>query len=132
MCLAIKTREPVFKIAEEDIVCYKLIRHGKEEYTTAYRGVKIPKLCIWGWKKFKAEGDYDFLSMGCSSMIYGGVIHTFQTMFGAMDMQVLDVEEVWECVIPKGTKYVEGAFHTLRSSYHAYGSECIKFVKRVD
>lgn len=131
MCLAIKTSKPEFRIAEEDIVCYKLIRHNKKGYSTAYQMKKIPKICIWGWKKFKAEGDLDFWRLRDSGKIYCGVIHTFQTMDEAMDAKVLDVEEVWECVIPRGAKYIEGTFHTLRYAYHSYGSGCIKFVKKI-
>ena len=72
-------------------------------------------------------------------IINGGLIHTFEIKTSAMgvkdDDNTQDNVEVWECIIPKGEKYVRGKFKTLQRginySYFSLGSKSIKFVKKI-
>lgn len=59
-------------------------------------------------------------------MITSGVIHTFKYSFGAKKCLVED-SVLFECIIPKGTRYIEGD-----DGYNScYASEKIKFVKKI-
>lgn len=132
MCLIIETSKPEFKVAENDIVCYKILNHSNPfRYMTAFMGFKIPFLSMCGLKKFKAKGEPNVKTTYGRIRIEGGVIHTFQMLHDALDNKYRSLEEVWECIIPKGSRYVEGKY-ILRGTFTSYGSECIKFVKRVD
>lgn len=128
MCLILskyKKNSTLFEVAKEDIICYKLLKASSNSLYTAYRG-------------FPVEGRYlkakDLPNIKCSGKGYyleEGVIHSFASL-GAAHLAILLSSfdfiniVVYECIIPKGTKYYKGRFGTLSS----YGSLCIKFVEK--
>lgn len=59
-------------------------------------------------------------------IITSGVIHTFKYSFHAKKRMGED-SVLFECMIPKGTRYIEGD----DGNYSCYASEKIKFVKKI-
>ena len=118
MCLVKDKRYHVFNrplVAEEDIVCYKqLYVNYKGEIVTPYTNIPVPTKCIQKNKKkrvpFKAEilNKWKFILrhvLGFSNIVTDGFIHTFSSppyySLGWGDC-------VFQCIIPKGTKYFIG------------------------
>lgn len=146
MCLVIKSLDGKLKlkIAETDIVCYKLIMNLSSKYITPWQQVKIPKACIKGKDEFKAEGELCISDHSNHCDISGGVIHTFYDEYSALKERISHTHpelpfsnshifEIWECVIPKGTEYIEGTYrNTWGGTYCSYGSKSIRFVKKID
>lgn len=132
MCLTSKTN--IAKIANKDIVCYKLIwrRFASLDYITAYRDTPISYDILRGRKNFVAEGpeciEPSFLDDGYS--ISSGFIHTFTKKEDAIKMAKMYgcLEHIWvvyKCVIPKGTKYFVSVDYDERCSTE------IKFVEEI-
>lgn len=131
MCLTVG-RSAEMLTAEEDIVCYKILKKDSEGYFTPYRDFAVDM----DSKILKAEGEIKVLHFLSAvpekgKMIEGGVIHTFE-LFEDADEEIFrsgatpGIYEIFKCIIPKGTKYYKGRFGTLSS----YGSLCIKFVEK--
>lgn len=134
MCLRVDQTE--LKVAETDITCYKLVRRNKNgRYRTAYQNTKIPIFCMLGLKKFKANGEVLSWKLHESTMVAGGLIHTFEYIEDAVYIKTLDGDEIWECVIPKGEKYIKGEFRTFKDGRDlrcsSLAGKSIKFVKRI-
>ena len=136
MCLIKDKRHHPFNrplIAEEDIVCYKLlqINHFKSEIVTPYTKIPVPIKCIQEIDKripFKAEisNKFEFIwrhVLGFSNIVGNGFIHTFSKELP--DDCICSCEGVFKCIIPKGTKYFVGE----RESQ--YASEQIIFGERL-
>lgn len=134
MCCFSRTKR--FKVAEIDITCYKILSIPEnyfvginEDLKTPYTDTSVSK-DIWSGKspflasgKFQTEKTYIGKSL---YLITSGVIHTFKYSFEAK--KCLGEESVlFECIIPKGTRYIEGD-----DGYNScYVSEKIKFVKKI-
>lgn len=105
MCLITDWKTP--HIAEEDIICYKVYEDSWNGYASPYIGSPIPKFnkithvdcfqekivknqCHHGFHSFKNRKDNRFIP------------------------DIICNTRVFECIIPKGTKYYEG--HTTFSS----------------
>lgn len=138
MCLIVNQPKLEFQIADHDITCYKMVmKYDNGEYRTAYQHVRIPRLCMWGWKKFRAGGPIDYYQHTGDIIVNGGLIHTFEIKESAMGVKDDKPEnvEIWECIIPKGEKYVRGKFKTIQRgnhySYYSLGSKSIRFVKKI-
>lgn len=123
MCMYIdKTAE--FKKAEEDIVVYKFMRKKScffgliSYYETPY--MKTRMLFLRNGSVLKAKGKvnkiYHYKGM---YEINGGVIHTFRLK------PTKEVYDCFECVIPKGTAYINDACG------NEIGAKKIKFIKRI-
>lgn len=100
MCLILKRNESP-KIAEEDIVCHKLLLCGNKEDTffTLHRNIEVnitEPLYAMGKerKRFKNIGE--------------GFIHTYQSWERVCDVYLSVDTYIIECIIPKGTEYYEG------------------------
>jgi hypothetical protein len=119
MCLVKDKRYHVFNrplIAEEDIVCYKqLYVNYKGEIVTPYTNIPIPTKCIQKNKKkripFKADilNKWNFIwrhVFGFSNVVTDGFIHTFASAPPYYSLGWGD--RVFQCIIPKGTKYFIG------------------------
>lgn len=110
MCLFAKTKR--LKVAKEDIRCYKriafLFNSDKIKFFTPYQWTSVPIDVILGKQEFSALGTLEAKKgeMGEYSIL-GGVIHTYAYESTAVDNQHSD-ELVVACIIPKGTKYIEG------------------------
>ena len=135
MCFYSTTKR--FKIANRDITCYKILSIPESYFVginevlkTPYTNTAVPK-DIWSGKSpFLAHGIFDAekiesgLYKGCY-MITSGVIHTFMYNFEAKKYLGED-SVLFECIIPKGTRYMEGD-----DGYNScYVSEKIKFLKK--
>jgi hypothetical protein len=68
-------------------------------------------------------------------MIGNGWIHTYKTLNSAILMSNFifyekDMIEIYKCIIPKGTRYFEGA-DQLCLKRRAYASDTIRFIEKV-
>lgn len=119
MCLVKDKRYHVFNrplIAEEDIVCYKqLYINWLGESTAPYTNTPIPIKCIQKDKRkripFKAKviNKFEFIwdhVFGFSHLVADGFIHTFSSVPSYFDLH--RNERIFQCIIPKGTKYFIG------------------------
>ena len=119
MCLVKDKRYHVFNrplVAEEDIVCYKqLYVNCNSEIVTPYTNIPVPTKCIQKNKKkripFKAEivNKWKFIwrhVFGFSNVVADGFIHTFSS--APLYQSLGWGDRVFQCIIPKGTKYFIG------------------------
>lgn len=135
MCCFSRTKR--FKVAERDITCYKMLSIPEgyfvginEALKTPYTDTPVSK-DIWSGKSlFLASGKFqakiETLNYKPFYTITSGVIHTFMYSFEAKKYLGED-SVLFECVIPKGTRYIEGDDGHNR----CYVSEKIKFVKKI-
>ncbi len=110
MCLFAKTKR--MKVAKEDIRCYKRITFrfiGNEiKFVTPYQWTIVPIDVLLGKQEFSALGSLEATKGEKGEYtIFGGVIHTYAYEKNACEGQCSD-ELVVACIIPKGTKYIEG------------------------
>lgn len=109
MCLFAETEK--LKVAKEDIKCYKRIKFvfDKENiwFHTPYQFTKISKKILFGKKELVALGELKIIKGECEYVVYGGLIHTYLYERDAVNYQCSN-EIVVACIIPKGTKYIEG------------------------
>ena len=110
MCLFAKTKR--LKVAKEDIKCYKritfLFNDDKIKFVTPYQWTIVPIDVVLGKEEFSALGNLEATKEKCGGYtIFGGVIHTYAFERDACESQCSD-ELVVACIIPKGTKYIEG------------------------
>lgn len=138
MCLYCEENKP--KRAEKDIVCYKRVTPITAKdgivFLTPYLRTEIGFDVIRGDKPLKAEGkksitDYTFDGL---YSVGGGFIHTYGFLRDALEDVEMDCEInfncediVIECIIPKGTYYLEG-----RDSFghKGFASRKIKFTAK--
>ena len=112
-------------IAEKDIICYKKLQQvGNDAYVTPCTDTQIPIECIQDKVPFKAEILHKIIFiwrhiLGFSDCVEDGFIHTFK------EDDVYSSYIVFECIIPKGTKYFIG-------TNDDYASEQIIFIRRVN
>lgn len=137
MCLKVVQpgvlKELKFKIAEDDIVCYKIaVRNNDDSYCTRYQYFHFKlgetyqnteEIELENYNPYYIE-NIEFLDIG------KGLFHAFVNEKDARYF-LNETYQTWErtlyiikCVIPKGTEYVEGDFGTMPN----YGSRAIKFV----
>ena len=135
MCLVKDKRYHVFNrplVAEEDIVCYKqLYVNCNGEIVTPYTHIPVPIKCIQKNQRkrvpFKAEilNKFKFILkhvFGFSKVVTDGFIHTFSSEPPHYNLFWSD--RLFQCIIPKGTKYFIG-------DNDDYASEQIIFGKRL-
>ena len=112
-------------IADRDIICYKKVKQvGKNAYITPCTNAPIPIECIQNKVPFEAQilSKFKFIwrhVFGFGRFVEDGFIHTYQEDNGWR------ICEVFECIIPKGTKYFVGV-------QGDYASEKIIFLKQMD
>ena len=135
MCFHSQTKR--FKIAKKDIKCYKMLIIPKNYFIGVNECLLTPvankdvSKDIWTGKspfvacgKLKAEKN---LGKTGGYIITKGVIHTFKYMDDAAKYVGKD-SVLFECVIPKGEKYIEGS----DGWFFGYISKSIKFVKKIN
>lgn len=135
MCFYSRTKR--FKVAERNITCYKMLSIPESYFVGINEALKTPytdtavSKDIWSGKSpFLAYGNFqaklETRNYEPFYIITSGVIHTFKYSFEAK--KCLGEESVlFECIIPKGTRYIEGD-----DGYNScYVSEKIKFVKKI-
>lgn len=136
MCCFSRTKR--FKIADRNITCYKKLSIPENYFIGINEVLRTP--CtntpvtkdIWSGKTpFLACGYFqpEKIESGVDKGFYiitSGVIHTFKYSFQAKKCLGED-SVIFECIIPKGTRYIEGD-----DGYNScYASEKIKFVKKI-
>ncbi len=136
MCLYTKNNQ--FSIAKENLICYKVLAFYDGGFMTPYQKTFMPKNVIDGKIPFIAMGEKQiqqgYLSVSC--VIGGGFIHTYKSLISAFYLKnhlgIMYPEYVFcifECEIPKGTKYYEGEDDFCEASF---ASEKINFVKEME
>jgi hypothetical protein len=110
MCLFAKTKRLI--VAKEDIKCYKrftfFINSEEIKFVTPYQWTIVPTDVLLGKQEFSALGGLEAKKGEKGEYtIFGGVIHTYAYERDACENQCSD-ELVVACIIPKGTKYIEG------------------------
>lgn len=108
MCLILKRNESP-KIAEEDIVCHKLLLCGNKEDTfltiQMRHEVNITEP-LYGMGK--EDSSIMTFNKKDVRVITSGFIHTFQDWDGLCEHYANSDVYIIECIIPKGTEYYEG------------------------
>lgn len=113
MCL-ITDEKKKFKVAKKDIVCYKAVEFVKNGnmFKTFYWFGTIPFECIDGKEPYKAKGSIkNGTRIVNGKASYGlGLIHTFAEENLEQFRRCFKQRSIriYECVIPKGTKYIDG------------------------
>jgi len=159
MCLAIKKGQAP-KIAEEDIVCYKVIRRlhswitGMQElkYETPYRDIRIefPKTYDESHKTIEVAPGceiFDDLDGQHFESVNGNSFHSFARLsdakWEAADWNWIKDDKgncaadfvVIKCIIPKGAKYYEGQAcifnHDIQDYPIGYASNMITYTDTV-
>ena len=139
MCLYInkKDKQPI-KVAETDIVCYKLLEECKLEghsYMSPFVEQPIMAEIIFGLYPYVALGEKSIKSQfGNYPFITEGYIHTYK--FKIVAEEVLDYFQnrfendlhLFECKIPAGTEYYEGLDDNFLATY---ASDKIIFVSEI-
>lgn len=123
MCLYTLQDKPF--VAEEDIVCYKrLVLNESDRFVTPVIGRKIPDAVISGRRLYKAMGLFRRVYVSPAfpflNVVDRGWIHTYTT---TLNLFHRDDGVLFECVIPKGTKYWKS------KDGNEYASSSIRFVK---
>lgn len=115
MCLKLSKENANAKIADHDIVCYKLMYgycddNGNVGIVSPYQNTRHPFN-----KTIAANGKVvkDYWNEMCDFLVIGkGVIHSYSFLEGAMDdmENYFDGNIIFKAIIPKGTKYYVGDF----------------------
>ena len=136
MCLYSKTNKSL--VAAEDITCYKLLwklrNSQSQNHYTAYVDSYVNENIIKGDEDLVASGIEHILHFKIRDCyeITNGFIHTFKSKEDAIDLakgyyceSIENVDyEVYECIIPKGTRYYESV------NDYDFCSKKIRFVKQ--
>ena len=131
MCLVINHLEP--KIADKDIVCYKLVKRTKIKgvYKSSFQEFEyvIRQLYI---NNFDIKFSYfliKHISMIGSPITYieEGMFHSYASYLYPVILSPLPNGALLKCIIPKGAYYFEGYFDESPS----YASSQIKILEEI-
>jgi hypothetical protein len=107
--------------------------NGETVYCAPFCGNIIPKDVIDGKTAYSTVRDtipnsesYDF-SHG-STCIGSGYIHTYKNHVHTIPTPY---QQIYECIIPEGTRYYEGGTSAFRQERESYASTKIIFKKRI-
>ena len=136
MCLIIDDKHIVWKKAEEDITVYKTLTFLSGKYCTPFICIPVPYNVVKGKVLFVAKTlDGNNVTKVWLKKVYknkktvsSGLIHTFVDYDSAYASAKYWGDSLFECVIPKGTIYIEGTFDDEEPSY---ASTKIRFVKKL-
>ena len=130
MCLSTKQAYPF--IAEEEIVCYKLIEKKRNlfgwKWVTPFKGFRVSKSVVSGKRLLRARGRRIYYRHIFGNLIGGGYIHTFSNNEYEKDAyEIMSVAgyHLFECVIPVGTEYY------VSDTEQEYASRSIRFVSQI-
>ena len=138
MCLRIKNSVP--KVAENDIICYKMLEECQQErwrgytYHSPFQEIPIKDEIVHGLFPYVGEGDRSIKDVNGHPSVSEGYIHTYKTLLNAEEMcnyytKLFENDvHVFECKIPAGTEYYDGLDSNLLPGY---ASERIVFVKKL-
>lgn len=134
MCLRINS---VPKVAEEDIICYKMLEECKLEgytYHSPFQELPIKDEIVLGLWPYVGLGDRSIKDVNGHPSVSEGYIHTYKTLLNAEEMcnyytKLFENDiHLFECKIPAGTEYYDGLDSNLLPGY---ASERIVFVKKL-
>ena len=133
MCLFINQLEP--KIADEDIVCYKLVRRTKIKgiYKSSFQGFEYiirqlytNNIDIRFVNKIIKNLSPAYTSL-CIYIIEEGMFHSYASCLYPVTLSPLPWCALLKCIIPKGAYYFEGYFDESPS----YASSQIKILEEI-
>lgn len=131
MCLTLNSDSEI-KIAEKDIICYKILREDSEVYAISpyfdFEYIVGATYKINKKLKIRFGDNYE----GDDSKFVEEGFHSFERLQSAMDFlysrrKFFSRCRVYECVIPKGATVIYGRF----CEFSAIVSDVIKVVKKV-
>ena len=129
MCLRVQKNQR-FKYATKDIVCYKALLSCRESIITPYVGIKINEDTLKGKVPFCAIGKGETRNRYLYKSVKSGYIHTFSENIG--DDFLKFGNKAFKCIIPKGTRYIQGKFLGQDDKYYeGYASKKIVFVEKI-
>ena len=133
MCLVINHLEP--KIADKDIVCYKLVKRTKIKgvYKSSFQGFEYVIRQLYTNNldiRFvdKIIKNLDTTRSGlCLYIIEEGMFHSYASYLYPVILSPLPNGALLKCIIPKGAYYFEGYFDDSPS----YASSQIKILEEI-
>lgn len=132
MCLRIKERKQ--QTATHPITVYKIVIQIDNDYYTPYTYTPILPETLQGLVLFEAKGKAHVIKDAFSFMVSKGTIHTHANASEAfyvadfLNRKSSEHHIVYECEIPKGTKYYTGKGE---GGFHEYATKQIRFIKRL-
>jgi hypothetical protein len=123
MCL--ETTERIERIAENDVVCYKMLRMLDDgRFVTPFAGKKVSSKVLSGKRIFKPSffSIKDIRNVGCFKEIRRGYIHVYNSPYKVV---LFSNEKLFKCIIPKGTRYWCDKFNG------EYAARKIRFVEEI-
>lgn len=132
MCLRIKERKQ--QTATHPITVYKIVVQKGNDYYTPYTYTPILPETLQGLVPFEAKGKAHVIKDGFAFNVSKGTIHTHANASEAfciadfLNRKSSEHHIVYECEIPKGTKYYAGKGE---GGDREYASKQIRFVKRL-
>ena len=128
MCLDINHLKP--KIADKDIVCYKLVKRTKIKgiYKSSFQGFEYIIRQLYT-NNIKIEFSYKLIK---PETIFGyfieeGMFHSYASYLYPVILSPLPCGALLKCIIPKGAYYFEGYFDESPS----YASSQIKILEEI-
>ena len=129
MCWVTKQLEP--KIADKDIICYKLVKRTKIKgiYKSSFQGFEyiIRQLYTNNLDIRFANKSIKRHIYTCFYIIEEGMFHSYENHLYPVILSPLPHSALLECIIPKGAYYYEGYFDWSPS----YASSQIKILEEI-
>lgn len=131
-------------IAEEDIVCYKIVN---DQYQSPCREFDYPIGETVQAENFKGLPNYYYTRFDNSKVFYtvNHGLHTFETLSEAsftiaaqtrwirhFDNTAHTAEKILKCVIPKGTPYYKGSTFVVGKYMSGYSSKFLTILNEVN
>ena len=129
MCLVTTQLEP--KIADKDIICYKLVERTKIKgiYKSYYQGFEyiIRQLYTNNLDIRFANKSIKRYFYRCFYKIEEGMFHSYVSHLYPPILRPLPNHTLLKCIIPKGAYYFKGFFE----SFPSYASSQIKILEEI-
>ena len=111
-----------------------VVKKGDENfvYLTPYREEAVLDIVITDKAPMHAKGTCYTHTIKDEKYIHGGYIHTFKEIPYEWFDRFFDTSKqycVFKCIIPKGTRYVEGIFPNKGVQFQSYASKQLVFLK---
>lgn len=132
MCLIVNSE---LKVAQEDMVCYKVFKYLCGSLKSPLRGMAYLKNHLYELGKPLQVDSHHCINEGFHSIIRADDAKKLSDVMGYFYEHYCENKPwcyvVAKCIIPKGTVYAEGLF-IYGEKYHSYCSEKIKVVDIVE